>query len=293
VNDSYPARSSLGKKRGKQLPLETRIALFPQVRGLRESGLSFAQLQREILERAQVRLSKATISGWVNGVHAPLGRVNRFEAEPSPDLAYIIGVVLGDGNLNVHEWHNEILLSVTDWDFAQEFSRCLSGILYKSRPYKVRWSENRKRWIVQVASIFLHKFLSRRWQRLRPWIEHCKNCKAAFLRAFYDSEGSVSSGVLVSNTSKEVLFFVKDLLRELHIETGKLYVEKIAGTILKDPRTGRLYARKKNCYALRVRAKSVLDFTTTVGFTLRRKQKLLEIGAIRAQTRLHGGPGGI
>ena len=265
------------------------MVLFPLVRSLRASGLSFAQLQRNLFEKTQIRLSKATISGWVHGAHDPLGRVNKFDAEPSPELAYTIGVVLGDGNLNVHEYHNEILLSVTDGDFAKEFSRCLSIVLNKSRPYRVRWSENRKRWIVQGASILLHKFLSRQCRELRPWIRHCMKCETAFLRAFYDSEGSVSGGIQVSNTSKDVLFFVRHLLRELRIETGKLYVQKIAGTILKDPRTGRLYARKKNCYALRVRSKSVLDFTNIVGFTIERKQlKLLEIAGIRVQTRSPG-----
>ena len=221
-----------------------------------------------------------------------MGRVNPFTPTACPELAYVIGAALSDGNLNVHEHHREILLSVTDRDFAEEFSRCLAKLLSRPSLYKVRWSQKRKRWIVQGASIFLHKFLSRQCRELR--IRHCRKCETAFLRAFYDSEGSVSGGIQVSNTSKDVLFFVKHLLRELRIETGKLYVQKIAGTILKDPRTGRLYARKKNCYALRVRSKSVLDFTNIVGFTIERKQqKLLEIAGIRVQTRSPGGPGGI
>jgi intein-encoded DNA endonuclease-like protein len=123
-----PYRSVLGERKGtKQLPLDTRTILFALVRELRAPRLSFGQLQRNLFEKTQICLSKATISGWAQGAHDPLGRVNKFDAEPLPELAYVIGVVLGDGNLNVHEYHDEILLSVTDGDFPREFSRWLEG----------------------------------------------------------------------------------------------------------------------------------------------------------------------
>src|SRR5207244_1013757 len=101
---------------------------------------------------------------------------------------------LSDGNINVHDYHREILLSVTDKDFASEFSRCLGKILGRHEPYKVRWSEKRGRWIVQGSSVLLHKFLNCNWFSLRKWIEHCGKCESAFLRAFYDGEGSSARG---------------------------------------------------------------------------------------------------
>src|SRR5256885_10532022 len=63
----------------------------------------------------------------------------------------------------------ESLLSVTDRDFAEEFGRCLAKLLHRALPYKVRWSEKRKRCIVQGASIFLYKFLNHQWLELKPW----------------------------------------------------------------------------------------------------------------------------
>ena len=53
----------------------------------------------------------------------------------------MIGVIAGDGNLNVHGYNYEMLLSVTDRDFAEEFSRCLAKVLGKPNLYKVQERE--------------------------------------------------------------------------------------------------------------------------------------------------------
>jgi intein-encoded DNA endonuclease-like protein len=169
-----------------------------------------------------------------------------------------------------------MLLSVTDHDLAEEFGRCLAKILSKRKPYRVRRSAKRNRWIVQGSSVLLHRFLNRPWQRLKLWVEHCEECTAAFLRAFYDGEGSISQGSLViSNTDKELLTYVRDLLRTLEIETGEPHVTTKAGTILKDPRTGKIYKRRHDCYNLVIRTKSRAQFASHVGFSIQRKQRLL------------------
>src|SRR5207245_8908804 len=100
--------------------------------------------------------------------------------------------------INVHDYHREILLSVTDRDFASEFSRCLGRVLGRGEPYKVRWSEKRGRWIVQGSSILLHKFLNCNWFNLRKWIEHCGKCESAFIRAFYAAKGQYEARSSVS-----------------------------------------------------------------------------------------------
>ena len=81
-------------------------------------------------------------------IHNPLGKVNQFQSGPSPELAYVIGVVLGDGNLNIHGYNAELILAVTDYDFAEEFSASLATILGRPKPYKVRWHPRKNRWIV-------------------------------------------------------------------------------------------------------------------------------------------------
>jgi intein-encoded DNA endonuclease-like protein len=115
--------------------------------------------------------------------------------------------VLSDGNLHRHGYNYELMLSVTDHDFAQEFSRCLAKILSRTKPYKVRHSEKRNRWIVQGSSILLYRFLTPSWTEIRKSIEHCDECTASFIRAFYDGEGCMSGGRLtICNTIKNCWF---------------------------------------------------------------------------------------
>src|SRR5437879_9530728 len=187
---SLPVRNDFHIR--KYLPLDIRVRLCSRVLELAKLSMCYQQIQTESCESTHIRLSKGSISGWVRGIHNPSGGKNKFRAVPSPELAYVIGVIAGDGNLNVHGYNYEMLLSVTDYDFAEEFSRWLAKILGKPNLYRVRWSETRERWIVQGSSIFLHRFLSGGWQGLKRYVEHCYRCRASFLRALFDGEGTIA-----------------------------------------------------------------------------------------------------
>jgi len=76
--------------------------------------MSYQQIQTEIFESTHIRLSKGSISGWIRGIHNPSGGKNKFRAVASPELAYVIGVIAGDGNLSAHGYNYEMLLSVTE-----------------------------------------------------------------------------------------------------------------------------------------------------------------------------------
>ena len=162
---SLPVRIEVRDR--KCLPLDVRVGLHSRVTDLAKLSRSYRQIQTEVFDFTQIWLSKGSISAWVRGIHNPAGRTNKFNTDASPELAYVIGAIVGDGNLNVHGYNYEMLLSVTDHDFAKEFSICLAKILEKPNPYQVRWSEKRKRWIVQGSSIILHRFLGVGWQRLK------------------------------------------------------------------------------------------------------------------------------
>ena len=169
-----------------------------------------------------------------------------------------------------------MLLSVTDRDFAEEFSRCLAKILGKSDLYKVRWSEKRKRWIVQGSSIFLYKFLRGGWRRLKGYIEHCYRCRASFLRALFDGEGTIGRNrISIYNTDLRLLLYIRRLLSKFGIDTGNPSVHSLAGSILRDPRTGVLYERRRDCYALTIRTDGSPLFARHIGFSIQRKSRLL------------------
>ena len=165
---------------------------------------------------------------------------------------------------------------MTDYDFAEEFSASLATILAQPKPYKVRWHPRKNRWIVQGSSILLYNFLSCDWRDLKKWIEHCSRCRAAFLRAFYDAEGSVSGRKLsLHNTKKALLLYIQDLLKQHRIETSRLYLRRSAGTALLDPGSGKVYFRRKDGFSFIVRTKSLSQFAKEIGFSIERKQRRL------------------
>ena len=269
-----PSRSEVRVQ--KYLPFEVRVRLRARVLELNKLSMNYPQIQNEIFNSTHIWLSKGSISEWVRGIHDPSGGKNKFRAVASPELAYVIGVIAGDGNLSIHGYNYEMLLSVTDRDFAEEFSRCLAKILGKPNLYKVRWSENRKRWIVQGSSILLHRFLGKSWQHLKNHIEHSSRCRFSFLRALFDGEGSITGrNLTIANTDLSLLLYVRKLLAKSGISTSIPRVTHRAGSILKDPHTGRTYKRRKDCYVMRVSPMDLLRFARKVGFSIERKKRVL------------------
>jgi intein-encoded DNA endonuclease-like protein len=250
--------------------------LYDLVHTLRARGMSYGRIQENISASLGSHISKGLVSEWVRGIHEPLGRVNEFNQTATLELAYVIGVVLSDGNINSRKYDREVLLSVTDREYAEEFRRCLGRVVSGFSNTKVRRSDKRNRWIVQKRSILLYQFLRRPWSDFIPFIEHDTKCTNAFLRGFYDGEGSISGRSLtLYNTQLDLLTYIRDLLSKLKIETTEIRVGTRAGTELRDPLNGRIYTRNSNCFSLRIRSKSLPQFARDIGFTIIRKQQRL------------------
>ena len=217
------------------------------------------------------------VSEWLRGLHSPYNGRYVPSVEflgPSEELAYVIGVRLGDGYTSA----NRIRLKVKDLEFATEFGRCLSKVLEK-RPVKPKYLNSMGRYDVTVDSKTLYELLKKPvdLDRLKKYIEHCERCTAAFLRGFADSEGSVSKEgyISVSNTDRELLEYVKDLLKRLGIEsTGPKPTKSRQGTVARF-RNGS-YRRRKDSYYIYIKANGNINFYKNMGFTIKRKQKRLE-----------------
>ncbi len=274
------------KGRGSYLPRELRIRLFDEVIGLRNRGLSYREIVDEIYRKHGIKLSKSHISFWVRGLNSPYNRgyipsVGFLKA--SEELAYMIGVVLGDGyatkGRTIKNYNNvKVGLKVKDREFAVEFARCLAMVLGRP-PKKPRYGKDAI-YVVEVGSETLYQILKKPvdLDRLRQYIEHCGKCMAAFLRGFFDSEGSVDErGCLtLSNTDLKLLEYVKHLLQHLGIETTGPRLKTRRGTVMHNPRTGKKYLARKDLYLIYIRASSNRRFYEKVGFSIRRKQKRLE-----------------
>jgi len=267
----------MGSKKGvKKRPTTERDRLYRLVLGLREDGLSYNQIIERVEVETGVTLRKSHISGWINGKHRPLGYVRAFDASPCAELAYVIGVSLGDASTSSSpsNYNHKIKLRVIDEEFAQEFARCL-GVLLGRTPPRVKWHEKTHSWHTELSSLLLMRFLRRDLVVLVPLIEHCPRCMGAFLRGFYDSEASIRGRQLrVHNGDLDKLKLVCRLLSSLGIETTGPHLrgEKGGTGSIK----GKLYHVNKDQYYVYVRTSSLLAFSYSVGFTIVRKQERLK-----------------
>jgi intein-encoded DNA endonuclease-like protein len=205
-------------KRKKIPPRELRIKAYNDVLKLRKRGLSLTKIRKEDLPKIWSLDRHTTISRWLRGVSSPYNgrRIPSLELlKPSEDLAYVIGVRLGDGYTYEKSYCYIIGLRAKDKEFVEEFGRCLGNVLGREpiRP----WKDAAGRYIAEAASKTLYELLKKPvdLKRIRKYVEHCPKCAAAFLRGLFDSEGCVSKAgyIYLYNTNYEVLVYAQKLLR--------------------------------------------------------------------------------
>jgi intein-encoded DNA endonuclease-like protein len=201
--------------------------LYDDVVALRRGGLMYRGIIEEIYRRYGVRLSKSHISYWLRGVHSPYNgrRIPSLELlKPPEDLAYVIGVVLGDGypkmKRRVRKGYNDVIirLEAKDKEFVEEFARCHAKVLGR-RQIRPRFRDDVGKYVVEVRSRTLYELLKKPvdLDRLKKYVEHCERCVAAFLRGFADTEGSVNKRgyIFILNTDLRLLTYIMDLLSAL------------------------------------------------------------------------------
>jgi intein-encoded DNA endonuclease-like protein len=274
--------------RRKYLPRGLRIRLFDEVNRLRRDGLTYKEIIDEVWRRYGVKISKSSVSEWLNGIHNPYnGRyIPSIEfLEPSEELAYVMGVKIGDGyttkGRRVVKNYNRVRigLKVRDREFAEEFGRCLAKVLGR-RPINPRYRKSLRRYVVEIRSQTLYELLKKPvdLDRLKPYIEHCEKCMAAFLKGFVDSEGSVSEEgyIRIYNTDYRLLEYVKELLKRFGIESTGPWTKRQQGKTFYDHKKMKRYTYKKECYYIYIGSGSNINFYKNIRFTIKRKQRRLE-----------------
>jgi len=270
-------RTRLGKP---YRPTVERERLYQRVLELRKAGHSYNQIIAMIKAESGVTLRKSHLYGWINRKHRPFGYVVAFDPTPTPELAYVIGVNLGDASTSdSRNYNHKIKLRVTDKEFAAEFARCLGLLLHRTPP-RVKWHEKTHSWHAELSSLLLQKFLRQDLRELVPIVSHCNECKAAFLRGFFDSEGSISGrSFTVSNSNLELLKITCRLLHSLGIETTGTHLASKGGRTVMIK--GRFYRQNEDMHYVRVRSKCLDKFQEVVGFSIRRKSIALSIALDR------------
>ena len=274
-------------------PIHLRRLLYEKVLELRELGLSYREIRREVFEECGEHLSKSIISDWVNQVHTPygdgLGRTGEdrraHKLKPCPELAYVIGAAIGDGYVNfvADDYKYLVILSVTDYDFVAEFGRCAEIAVGRTKPYRPFWDRCRQRWVVRVYSKELYNLLKKPidLKKIKPYVEYSKECMAAFLRGLADAEGSADRDeanlghIEISNTCLELIKYAQRLLRRLGI-CSRIYERREEKSFIIEGR--RCRRRKGATWRLVIyRRNEILKFRELIGFAIKRKQKILEM----------------
>ncbi|MCR4335734.1 MAG: hypothetical protein NUV57_04310 [archaeon] len=148
-----------------ELESEKQQVLYREVLDLKNQGLGYKKIIKKFKEEKQVKLSLGTLSYWFNNDVKMIGGENYFIPEPSPELAYILGVMFGDGSLIFNDKRKEYVLKLEaiDKDFVEKFSRCSSKLLKKERYFAVCYKKPRSghsaTYSVQVRSKKLFNFV--------------------------------------------------------------------------------------------------------------------------------------
>lgn len=264
--------------RYQSVNLADQVLIHHRAKELRRLGIPYSDVLAGVKTEFGVAVRKSTLSYWSRGLHEPLGRAHDFVPNPSNELAYLIGVQKGARSLNVSKptYNYRVRLQSIDSEFVEEFDRCLSRVL--GSPKHAIWSgAGRKEIHVVGCSFLLHRFLSQPFNELKPFVEHCQACVAAFLRGFFDSEGCVDKvgAISASNGDKSLLYYIQSLLRaSFAIGSTGPYLATRKGTLMLI--RGKSYTRKLNCYSIHLKRRDSQRFLDQIGITIARKRVRLE-----------------
>lgn len=227
-------------------------------------------------------IPKDTIRGWIyRGVKPKRLRKTKFLPKESkklgPELAYILGVIQGDGCLCKSKRHSLrgecfdyiLVLGVTDKDFADYFSKQLEKwSSFKTYKYKYpqRGKGTKDIYGIRLRSKDVFEFLSN--FDLDILLESDEQIKSMFLKGLFDSEGSVSKTkksrtIRIGMCNIKIIKLAKNLIESLGIKCGKIHVRKVLDY--------------KPLYLFCISSKESLKrYRDCIGFSIKRKQERLD-----------------
>ena len=276
-------------KEYRKLKPGERVKLYNLAMRLRDRGLGYKRIAKRIEGEYGIRMNIWTVKNWTTRGDHPLGRCNKIVE--GPELAYALGAWLGDGTLARYKGsnHNIIWLAVKDFDFAEEWGRCLATALGKSRPYKPRWSKSRQLWIVSGYSLPLYNLLREARREPRILLPYLEKYPGDACRGFFDAEGCViirNHEVKACNTDHRLIELFGLLLEKVGIQYT-VYKSRDREAII-SPGNGKIYCRKP-LLILVIRGKDdIMRFAEEVGFTIARKRiKLMQILQKYQKIKIH------
>lgn len=213
-------------------------------------------------------------------------KINESAYNPSKNLAYILGVLNGDGYITFKKGKNYFLrLAVKDKDFALNFKRVLenwSGLcihFYKRKDiyYKQGYYYEIILCSKNAINFLLKYYISINKQsaikKIKDLLFSKKEYQIKFIEGFYDSEGYFGGNRIgFSNTNYYLILLIKEFLDYLGINS-KIYKNK--------SRINKIRKRKflsKKSYRLYIQYKQgIVDFFKIIKSSIKRKNPLIPI----------------
>lgn len=236
---------------------------------LKKQGLSHIQIAKKL----GIKYPR-TVYAWIEKGIKPRGKFLAPNSNMiSLELAYVLGVVEGDGYNVLKKTKGHIGLEVKDKDFAEMFK----SMLEKWSGLSVSYYFNSKKQLYTVilyslrASQLLHYF---NFLQLKI---STKEIKCSFLNGFFDVEGGVSGSNLQTpfkatrfihayNTNFDLICFSRDLLESVGIPIQNIDKRQKSG----------FTPEKTIEYRIRIGGKeNMKNFKENIGFSIDRKNKLL------------------
>jgi len=181
------------------------------------------------IKRAAEKLgvNRVTIWRWVNKFGIELNTpVKNLNLNPSAELAYTLGVLKGDGHVRCDEkkyYKYFVELRVISEEFAKSFADSLrkiglAPVLRKYRPSIGFWGRNPIYSTKAYSKKFVEWYKNLSLEEIRKIIGKNEEFAAAFVRGFYESEGSyyISKkglpAIYIGNTDLPLLLLVRDFV---------------------------------------------------------------------------------
>ncbi len=167
-------------------------------------------------------------------IHHP----NRIKLpEMNEDLAYVLGVIFGDGCAYYGKTSWYVQLTTTSETFNRSFENALKKLGYtvttdiEKRKAPSHW---KKQWRTYACSVELVRWVKKLREDINKLKELIKTKEyvIAFLRGFYESEGSLkrngahSVSLTISNTNKYLVEFVEELIEKIGFKTSVYTIQK-------------------------------------------------------------------
>lgn len=144
-----------------------------------------------------------------------MAHLNTPDLEPSPNLFYSYGAILGDGTIE-KDGRYGVKLGVTNHTFANSFERALNKLGLRNHS----WSQKQKNGSNKIVNVYYVKVYSKAlFNWLKSDLEIPRKFYVDFLRGFFEAEGcnalELGNQVKFYNSNKKLLGNIKRMIQTL------------------------------------------------------------------------------